>query len=190
MIDERFGPATGVELRAARPADVPALHGFVVALAADEDFPGEVSAGPDDLRRALFGEPRAAEAVVAEVDGAPAGFALHYPTYSTVLGRPGIHLEDLYVSEAHRGRGIGRDLLAHLARLALDRGGARLEWWVLRTNEPALRFYRRLRARGLDELEVMRLDNDALHALAGPSEQARPLDRRDGLAGPGGRHRT
>jgi len=142
------------------------LHRFVVELAEGEDFPGTVSARPDDLRQALFGASPVAEAVVATIDGEPAGFALYYPTYSTVLGRAGIHLEDLYVRPEHRGSGLGRALLAHLADLAVRRGGARLEWWVLRTNEPALRFYRRLRARALDEIEVHRLDGEVLHGLA------------------------
>ncbi len=137
---------TSPSIRPAGPGDVEALHAFVVALAEAEDFPGEVTARPEDLRAALFGEVPVARAVVATVDGIAVGFALWYPTYSTVVGRPGLHLEDL-------------------AREALERGCARLEWWVLRTNEPALRFYRRLHARGLDEIEVMRLDGGSLEAL-------------------------
>lgn len=88
------------------------------------------------------------------------------------MGRPGLHLEDLYVRAEHRGAGIGMALLAHLARLAVQRGCARLEWWVLRTNDPALRFYRRLHARGLDEIEVMRLDHEPLHALTAHAHPA------------------
>jgi GNAT superfamily N-acetyltransferase len=152
-------------IRPARPDDVDVLHRFIVELAEAEQFPGEVTARPDDLARALFGEQAVAEAVLATLEEHPVGFALHYPSYSTITGRPGVHLEDLYVSGEHRGAGIGLSLLAHLARTAAQRGG-RLEWWVLRTNDPALRFYRRLQARGLDEIEVMRLDDDPLHALA------------------------
>jgi GNAT superfamily N-acetyltransferase len=152
-------------IRPARPDDVDVLHRFIVELAEAEQFPGEVTARPDDLARALFGEHAVAEAVLATLEEDPVGFALHYPSYSTITGRPGVHLEDLYVSGEHRGAGIGLSLLAHLARTAAQRGG-RLEWWVLRTNDPALRFYRRLQARGLDEIEVMRLDDDPLHALA------------------------
>ena len=112
--------------------------------------------------------------MVATVTEQPIGFALHYPSYSTITGRAGVHLEDLYVSAGHRGSGIGLSLLAHLARTAAQRGG-RLEWWVLRTNEPALRFYRRLQARDLDEIEIMRLDGDALTSLAGSaSREASP----------------
>ncbi|MEU6698115.1 GNAT family N-acetyltransferase [Pseudonocardia sp. NPDC046786] len=107
-----------------------------------------------------------AEAVLATVADRPVGFALHYPAYSTVLGQEGIHhLEDLYVEPGHRGRGIGEALLGHFARLAVERGCGRLEWWVLHSNDGAIRFYERLRARGLDEIGVMRLDGSALERL-------------------------
>ena len=160
-------PAGRPVLRPAEAADVDRLHAFVVELAAAERFPGEVTARPEDLHAALFGEAPVAEAVVATVEGDPVGFALYYSSYSTIVGRPGLHLEDLYVRDEHRGSGIGLLLLRHLAGLAVERGCARLEWWVLRTNDAALRFYRRLHARGLDEIEVMRLDGGALHALVG-----------------------
>jgi GNAT superfamily N-acetyltransferase len=167
-VDDR---ATGVGsreliLRAAEPADVETLHRFVVELAEAENFPGEVQARPADLAEALFGSRPVAEAILATMDDQAVGFALYYPTYSTILGRTGIHLEDLYISADYRGFGIGRMLLGHLASLARERGCARLEWWVLRTNEPAITFYRRLRARGLDEIEVMRLEGDALETCA------------------------
>jgi GNAT superfamily N-acetyltransferase len=160
-----------LRIRPARPADVDVLHRFVVELAEAEQFPGQITAQPADLTRALFEEGSVAEAVVASLDERPVGFALYYPSYSTIVGRPGLHLEDLYVSAEHRGSGLGLSLLAHLARLAIERNCARLEWWVLRTNDPALRFYRRLHARGLDEIEVMRLEGEPLQALAASSIQ-------------------
>jgi GNAT superfamily N-acetyltransferase len=157
---------TELVIRPAEPADIGAVHRFIVDLAATEGFPGEVTAQPDDVERALFGPHPVAEALVATVAGQPAGFALFYPTYSSVLGRSGIHLDDLYVSAEHRGAGVGRALLAHLADLAVRRGCGRLEWWVLHTNEHAMRFYRRLHARPLDELAVLRLDGASLRDLA------------------------
>jgi GNAT superfamily N-acetyltransferase len=160
-------------IRPATPSDVEVLHRFVVELAEAAEFPGEVTARPSDLVDALFGLDAVAEAVLATVDGEAVGFALFYPTYSTVVGRRGVHLEDLYVRPEHRGSGVGRVLLAHLAALAAHRGG-RLEWWVLRTNEAALRFYRRLGARSLDELEVMRLEGAALDELAGQARTTVP----------------
>ena len=153
-------------IRSAVAADVPVLHRFVLELAAAEEFPGEVTAQPGDLATALFHPKPVAQAVVAEVDGLPAGFALFYPTYSTVVGRRGLHLDDLYVVEEHRGSGLGLALLRHLAGIATESGCGRLEWWVLRTNEPALKFYAALGARSLDELEVQRLDGQRLVEVA------------------------
>ncbi|HEY8722058.1 GNAT family N-acetyltransferase [Pengzhenrongella sp.] len=153
-------------IRPAEPGDIDVLHQFILDLAAVEEFPGPVRAQPHHLAEALFGPRPRAEAVVATIDGQPAGFALFYSTYSTVLGQAGIHLDDLYVRPEHRGSGLGRALLGHLADLAVQRGCGRLEWWVLRTNEPALQFYRRLHARALDEIEVHRLDGDLLANLA------------------------
>ena len=161
-----------LHIRTATPDDVPILHGFVVQLAQSEDHPEPVDATAGDLHRALFGADAIAEALVAEVGGRPAGFAVHYPTYSTVRGRPGLHLEDLFVRAEHRGTGVGQALLTRLARLAVERGCARLEWWVLRTNDPALRFYARLRAREVDEIAVLRLDGELLDELAGSAPGA------------------
>ncbi|WP_216853029.1 GNAT family N-acetyltransferase [Phytoactinopolyspora halotolerans] len=142
------------------------LHRFIVELAEAEDFPGEVSAAPSDVGDALFGRRPVAEAVMGMADGEPAGFALFYPTYSTVVGRAGIHLEDIYVRPEHQGNGLGTALLRHVAGVAVERGCARLEWWVLRTNDPAIRLYRRLNARAVDEVEIYRLDGEALLDLA------------------------
>ncbi|MGQ0839077.1 GNAT family N-acetyltransferase [Actinokineospora sp.] len=159
-------------IRPAEPGDVEVVHRFIVELADAEQFPEPVSARPRDVAEALFGPRPHAEAVLATIDGTPVGFALFYATYSTVVGRAGLRLEDLYVRPEHRGDGLGQALLAHLAELAVQRGCARLEWWVLRTNEPALRFYRRLRAREVDEIAVMRLDGEPLRDLAA----SRPRD--------------
>ena len=164
--------------RPAQPGDVEVLHRFVVELAEVEQFPGSVTAQPYNVGDALFGPQAVAEAVIADVDGEPVGFALFYPTYSTVLGRRGMHLEDVYITDQYRGAGLGRALLAHLARLAVERGCARLEWWVLRTNVAALRFYARLHARDLREIDVLRLDGVALLDLAADSmhKAAPPID--------------
>lgn len=160
-------PAAPV-IRPAEPGDVGMMHRFIVELTEYEEFPEPVTAQPADLAAALFGPHPAAEAIVATVGGQAAGFALFYPTYSTVLGRPGIHVEDLYVRPEYRGGGLGRALLSHLAQLAVQRGCSRLEWWVLHTNEAALRFYDRLRARVVDEVAIRRVDGDLLRDLAGP----------------------
>lgn len=156
-----------VRIRQAGEDDVEVLHRFVVQLAEDEEFPGGVHARPDDLAGALFGSDPLAHALVAEVAGVPIGFALYYFAYSTIMGRRTLHLEDLYVLAEHRSRGAGRLLLRELARTAQAHGCARFEWWVLRTNDPAIGFYRRLGAREVDEIHVMRLEGAGLAELAG-----------------------
>ena len=118
------------------------------------------------LREHLFGERPVAEVVLAE-DGDPAGFALFFHSFSTFLGRPGIYLEDLYVRPEFRGRGVGRALLVHLARLAKERGCGRLEWSVLDWNEPAIGFYGRIGASPVDGWTVYRVTGEALEGLAG-----------------------
>lgn len=153
-------------IRPATPADVPVILAFVRELAAFEREPDAVRATEADLHAALFGPAPAAEAVVAD-DGAPLGFALFFHDFSTWTGRRGLHLEDLYVIPAARGRGVGRALLARLAAIALDRGCVRFEWSVLDWNEPAIGFYRALGAIGMDEWTVQRVEGTALARLAG-----------------------
>ncbi len=114
----------------------------------------------------LFGERPYAEVVIGEVDGVPQGFALFFHNFSTFEGKPGIYLEDLFVRPEARGAGLGKALLAHLAQLCVERDCARLEWSVLDWNAPAIGFYRSLGARMMDEWTVMRVDGDALPALA------------------------
>ena len=104
--------------------------------------------------------------LIGEVDGEPQGFALFFHNFSTFEGRPGIYLEDLFVCPEARGCGLGKALLAQLARIAVERDCARLEWWVLDWNEPSIGFYKSLGARPMDEWTVMRVDGSALTALA------------------------
>jgi GNAT superfamily N-acetyltransferase len=157
---------TGLHIRAAAEKDVPLILAFIRELADYERLLHEVVATEERLRSTLFGARPAAEVVIAEVDGAPAGFALFFQNYSTFLAQPGIYLEDLYVRPEARGRGIGRALLAHLARVAVERGCGRLEWWVLDWNESAIAFYRGLGAEAMDDWTVYRLAGDALRRTA------------------------
>jgi GNAT superfamily N-acetyltransferase len=136
-------------------------------LARFEKLEHEVVLTEDLLTAGLFGPHPYAEAVLAEEEGKPIGFALFFHTFSTFLARPGIYLEDLFVLPDHRGRGVGHALLAHLAHLALERGCGRLEWAVLNWNEEAIRFYERLGARPNTEWTVYRLTGQALSALGG-----------------------
>lgn len=149
-------------LRSATIADVPVILGFIRDLAAYEKLSGEFVATEEKLRATLFATPPAAHVVIAEVDGRPAGFALYFFNYSTFLAQPGLYLEDLYVNPEHRGRGIGKALLLHLAKLANQRGCGRMEWTVLDWNEPAIAFYESLGARRLREWQICRLTGEAL----------------------------
>lgn len=152
-------------IRAARPDDVPELVAMVRELAEYERAAGQVRLTEDALSAALFGETPAVFAHVAEAEGAVAGMAVWFLDFSTWLGRHGVYLEDLYVRPAYRGRGLGRALLAELARTAAERGYGRVSWWVLDRNEPAHAFYRAIGAEPMDEWTVWRLEGDAVRRL-------------------------
>jgi ribosomal protein S18 acetylase RimI-like enzyme len=153
-------------IRPARPGDVPAIHRLVRELAGYERSLDQVDGTEDDLRRSLFTEQPAVFALVAEHEGAMAGFALWFLNYSTWTGRHGIYLEDLSVTPQQRRHGHGRALLAELARICVERGYGRFEWSVLDWNEPAIGFYRALGAVAMDEWTVHRLTGPALAARA------------------------
>ena len=148
--------------------DTPLILEFICELAEYERLRDRVVASEADLRHWLFGANPVAEVVIAREAGAPVGFAVFLTSFSTFLGRPGIYLEDLFVREAARGRGVGRALLGHLAQLADRRGWGRVEWAVLDWNEPAIGFYERLGAQILRDWRVCRLTGDALKRLASP----------------------
>jgi GNAT superfamily N-acetyltransferase len=149
--------------------DLPVILRLIRGLAEYEKLSDAVVATEASLREALFGERRFAEAVIGHVDEEPAGFAVYFHNFSTFLGVPGMYLEDLFVEPRFRGLGLGKALLAHVARVAVARGCGRLEWSVLDWNEPAIGFYKRLGATPMDEWTTYRMTGDALHALAGGS---------------------
>jgi GNAT superfamily N-acetyltransferase len=151
----------------AQPADVPLILEFIRGLADYEKLTSEVEATEEKLTATLFGSRPAAECVLALADaGVPAGFALFFPNYSTFLAKPGLYLEDLFVKPEWRGRGIGKALLLHLARLANTRGYGRMEWSVLDWNEPAIAFYESIGARRMREWQICRLTGPALRQYA------------------------
>jgi GNAT superfamily N-acetyltransferase len=157
------GPAT---IRPATAADVPRIVELIRELAEYERSLDQVTATEDDLRAALFAAQPAVFAHVAEADAEVVGFALWFLNFSTWLGRHGIYLEDLYVTPAMRGRGIGKALLAELAATCARHGYGRLEWWVLDWNAPAIGFYRSIGAEPMSQWTVQRLAGPALARLA------------------------
>jgi len=158
--------AIGLRIRQAEPADVPVLLDLIRGLAEYERLLEQLCATEEGLRSHLFGERPAAEAVLAEADGAAVGFALYYRSFSTFLGRPGLYLEDLFVRPEYRGRGYGKALMVFVARLANARGCGRLEWSVLDWNTPARDFYRTLGARPLEDWIGQRMSGEAIARLA------------------------
>jgi GNAT superfamily N-acetyltransferase len=154
----RIDPAT--------PDDVPLMLELIRELAEYEKEPDAVKTTPQQLHDALFGERPAAEAVIARLDGHPAGWALWFQSYSTWTGLPGLWLEDLFVRPEFRRRGIARALLAYLARVCVDRGYGRLEWSVLDWNAIALDFYRGIGSEAMSEWTTHRLTDGAMRRLA------------------------
>jgi GNAT superfamily N-acetyltransferase len=152
-------------LRAATPADVPAILSCIRGLAEYERLAHQCTATEALLRETLFGAEPAAEVVLAVSGGETAGFALWFRSYSTFLALPGLYLEDLFVFPAHRGHGLGRRLLAHLARTAVERGYGRVEWAVLDWNVDAIRFYESLGATPMADWTTFRLAGDSLATL-------------------------
>ncbi len=154
-------------MRPAGEADLDTIIELIHGLAEYEKEPDAVLLDREELRRHLFGERPYAEVIIAETDrGESAGFALFFHNFSTWAGKPGIWLEDLFVRPELRGEGYGKALLVELARLAVERGCARLEWSVLDWNEPSIQFYKALGAVPMDEWTTFRVTGEALTGLA------------------------
>lgn len=156
----------GVTLRLAEREDVGLILRFIKELADYEQLLSEVVATEEILMETIFNK-KSAEVVIAELNDEPVGFALFFHNFSTFLGRPGLYLEDLYVRPEMRGKGIGKLLLSYLAKLALDRGCGRFEWWCLDWNKSSIDFYKSIGAIPMDEWTVYRVCDDALTDLAG-----------------------
>ena len=155
-------------VRPASAEDSALIHSFIRGLAEYERLLDQVEATPESIRASLFPDDgrQVAHCVIGEIDGEPAGFALYFYNFSTFVGRPGLYLEDLYVTPASRGHGLGKALLLHLARLAHERGCGRMEWSVLDWNAPAIAFYESLGARRLLEWQTCRLTAEDLARLS------------------------
>ena len=154
-----------MSIRSAKPADVPAILQLIKDLAVYEKAPDAVKSTEENLRVALFGEEPKVFAHVAEDGGQIVGIAIWFLNYSTWMGTHGIYLEDLYVDPEFRGKGYDIALLKSLAKICVERGYSRLQWWVLDWNEPSINFYKSLGAVPMDEWTVFRVDGQALQNL-------------------------
>lgn len=154
------------EIRDATIADIPIILQLIRDLATYERAPNDVVATEESLHEVLFGSEPAAKVVIIFENTEPVGFAVYFFNFSTWLGRPGLYLEDLFVKPEMRGRGYGRALLVHLAKIARDHNCGRMEWAVLTWNEPAIEFYKKLGAVSLDDWRVFRLTTDGIGRLA------------------------
>ncbi len=162
-----YNGGMAITIRPATSADVPQILAFIRALALYERDPDAVTATEADLLRDGFGPNPFYFCLIAECDGAAAGFAFYFFNYSTWKGRPGLYLEDIFVQPEFRGLGIGKALLQQVAAFAVERGCLRLQWEVLDWNTPAIEFYRAMEAEFLDEWRNVRVSGDALRKLAG-----------------------
>ena len=153
-------------IRQGTEKDVDVILDLIKGLAEYEKLAHEVAATPQKLRENLFGPKAGAEVVIGYSGDEPVGFALFFPNYSTFLGQPGLYLEDLFVKSTWRNRGLGSQFLRYLAGIAVERGYGRMEWSVLDWNEDAIRFYRKIGARTMDDWKLCRLTGGALQTLA------------------------
>jgi GNAT superfamily N-acetyltransferase len=162
--------ASSIQVRPASKDDIDLLFGFIRKLAEYGDLADEVSATADDVRTALFGPKPIAEAVLAFWGSQPVGFALFSYTFSSFLGKKGIFIENLYVEQSHRNKGIGKALILYMARLGRKLDCGRIEWAVLNWNERAMEFYQDLGAVPMDEWTTFRLSGKAMEQLAEQEE--------------------
>jgi GNAT superfamily N-acetyltransferase len=153
-------------IRFACKDDIPLILEFIKKLAVYEKLEHEVTVDISVLKESLFGTRNVAEVIFAEYKDTPVAFSLFFHNFSTFLGKPGLYIEDLFVDDNMRGKGIGREMLIFLAWLALERDCGRLEWWVLDWNEPAINFYHTLGAQAMDDWTVFRITGDNLVQLA------------------------
>ena len=166
MSEERFQSVSATtQIRPATVGDVGVILALIRELAEYEKLLHEVVATEALVHESLFGPKPVAECMLACVNGSPVGFALFFHNYSTFKGRAGLYLEDLFVRTEYRGHGIGEALLRHLARLAIERGCARMEWAVLDWNKRAIEFYERMGAVGVHDWTVFRVSGEALVRL-------------------------
>lgn len=150
----------------AQSTDSSLILKYIRELAIAEKFPFQVSVTLSDIEANLFGEDTTAKSVILYLDEKPCGFAVYYYTFSTTTGKRGLHLDDLYIEPEYQGQEIGKKTLIYLAQIAKEKDCARFEWWTLKTNDSAIRFYSNIGAKKLDEISVFRLNQSQIEHLA------------------------
>lgn len=153
-------------IRSAKKSDSELILRYIKELAIAEEFPFEVSVTKEEIEANLFSSSPAAEVVILYRDDMSCGFAIFYHTFSTTTGKRGLHLDDLYIQPEYQGQGLGTKVFGYLARLAIQRNCARFEWWALKTNDAAIKFYKNMGAKDLDEISVFRLDIERIREVA------------------------
>ena len=162
-------PRDSIQICPAVKSDVPQILTFIRALAEYEKLSHLCAATEDGLVKTLFGSRAYAEVLIARIGGIPVGFALFFHNYSTFLAAPGIYLEDIFVLPQHRGKGVGKSLIVHIAKIAHERGCGRLDWAVLDWNESAIRFYRQIGADVMPDWRICRMTAPEIATLASGS---------------------
>jgi len=155
-----------LEIRSATKRDCALVLHYIKALAIAENFPFAVAVTIDDLEKNLFNHSPTAHALIFYRHDKPCGFAVYYYSFSTTTGKRGLHLDDLYIEPEYQGLGIGRTALVYLAQLAVEQDCARFEWWALKSNDSAIKFYQKIGAQNLEELSIFRLGAKAIAELA------------------------
>ncbi|WP_432468308.1 GNAT family N-acetyltransferase [Agarivorans sp. Z349TD_8] len=155
-----------MEIKIAKKENAELILHFIKALAIAEGFPFEVTVTQEDLENNLLSSTSNAEAIIFYVNNKPCGFAVYYYTFSTTTGQRGLHLDDLYIEPAYQDQGFGKQVLVYLSHLAIENQCARFEWWALKTNDAAIKFYKNIGAHKLEEISVFRLDLQGILSLS------------------------
>ncbi|MCX6152088.1 MAG: GNAT family N-acetyltransferase [Ignavibacteriales bacterium] len=163
---ETENQSSKLKIVSARKEDVTIVISFIKQLAEYEKLSNDVTATEELLTKTLFSPGSVAKVLLAYYDDAPAGFAIYFFNFSTFVGKPGLYLEDVFVKPHLRGKGIGKAILVHLAKIAIEKDCGRFEWSVLNWNKPSIEFYKNLGAKPLEEWKVFRLDGKALEKLS------------------------
>ncbi len=158
--------ANVLKILAAKKEDAKLILHFIKELAIVEKFPFEVSVTKEELENNLFGLNPDAEAIIIYVNNKACGFAVFYYTFSTTTGKRGLHLDDLFIEPDYQGQGLGKKVLVYLSQLAIQKDCARFEWWALKTNVSAIKFYKNIGAKSLEEITVFRLGTEGISDLS------------------------